>query len=1014
LIQRSTQGRENVTRLLNDSISTDVSSALLFLIAGYTGDATEVAERLSFVDQPPVLRELIEALALLSRGRLYEITEMEIPRGSFDFNDPFVCDSIATIELYKEILLGVKQLANELLGFATANANVTFKRVMNLAVAKIEINDIERVETTILNTYSGPHHLASLLVQVADTLISSSVLKISPPDGVNTDRWSSFVRDLASRRPYLWGNHRNAISAGYLVPGVSSAVSFPTGAGKSTVSELKIASTLLAGGKVLFLVPTHALVSQVYRDLKKTFPSADIRGTALVDGEYSETEEMVLPDIVVLTPERCLTQLGIEPDVFAQLRLVVFDECHLLHPKERLTDQRSLDAMFCILGLFQNARQSDFVFLSAMMKNTSEISGWITSATGRPCLALDLDWKPTRQVRGCVIYDQNKLAGLQNLLESRKKDAMKPAFKNFTNWTQSGRKGKRPKYPAVPKAADKKDLEIEPKVLFCLKQMWAGNDFDDYMVVPFLTRSIELKVSDNWNLTANRNGVAKEIACNFANLGVKTLVFAQNRTWAAKISSEVAEELQERPDFSFTEQEKRWLEISTLEAGGESHVYQPLNNVSACHHSLLMPSERLLNESAFTRLDGIPVLAATPTLAQGINLPAEVVIMAGDDRFDQDTGYNSPLHAHELLNAAGRAGRAGYVSNGVVLIIPGSNVGLDLDKVTLSQRWFDLKESFSNPDKCLDIEDPIDVFLDLLQAEIASEDKAAVEYFLTRLPFGTNDEPAKQMLTRTLAAYKASHDDKATQFQIKISKAISARNELIEIDEDTTWLSELSSSTGLPTRFISDLSEAIGQLTGLKKTVVEWIDWYFDWLELDVFRANTIISPVTFEEISKAGRKLKDKRDHDESLTLLRDVTKLWVSGATLAVLEQKLETPMEKIGFCDLARKCTTQWLRNVSYGMGLIAQILRKNDSQNNIQIPIELSVLASCVKEGFDSYLLLALSHVLPEPHARTEIAKLFDALKCNLPDGDPHESFGQAKHRVGNAHRLTKVQSDFSDF
>ena len=212
----------------------------------------------------------------------------------------------------------------------------------------IEFDEFAEGQTTILNTYSGPHHLASLLLQVGDTLLSSSVLKIPPPNGLDEFLWSNFLRSVAFRRPYLWINHRNAISAGYLNPGISSAVSFPTGAGKSTVAELKIASSLMSGGKVLFLVPTHALVSQVYRDLRNTFPDYDVRATALVDGEYAETEVADLLDIAVLTPERCLTQLGISPQSFAQLNLVVFDECHLIHPKSRVEDQRSLDSMFCL------------------------------------------------------------------------------------------------------------------------------------------------------------------------------------------------------------------------------------------------------------------------------------------------------------------------------------------------------------------------------------------------------------------------------------------------------------------------------------------------------------------------------------------------------------------------------------------------------------------------------------------------------------------------------------------
>ena len=82
------------------------------------------------------------------------------------------------------------------------------------------------------------------------------------------------MQEIAERRPYLWQNHRQAIASGYLEPGTSAAISFPTGAGKSTLAELKIAAALLRGVKVVFLAPTLALVDQTARALARTMKSA--------------------------------------------------------------------------------------------------------------------------------------------------------------------------------------------------------------------------------------------------------------------------------------------------------------------------------------------------------------------------------------------------------------------------------------------------------------------------------------------------------------------------------------------------------------------------------------------------------------------------------------------------------------------------------------------------------------------------------------------------------------------
>lgn len=86
------------------------------------------------------------------------------------------------------------------------------------------------------------------------------------------------MKSVAETRPYLWRNHKDAVNQGYLNNGISSAIAFPTGAGKSTTAQLKIHSTLLSGHKAVFLAPTHALVDQTTRDLRKAFPRSSVQG----------------------------------------------------------------------------------------------------------------------------------------------------------------------------------------------------------------------------------------------------------------------------------------------------------------------------------------------------------------------------------------------------------------------------------------------------------------------------------------------------------------------------------------------------------------------------------------------------------------------------------------------------------------------------------------------------------------------------------------------------------------
>ena len=71
-------------------------------------------------------------------------------------------------------------------------------------------------------------------------------------------------------------DHQHAIDAGCFVHGVSTVIGFPKGAGKSAVSAMKITATILSGRNAIFLAPTHSLVEQTVRDLRRAFPTATV------------------------------------------------------------------------------------------------------------------------------------------------------------------------------------------------------------------------------------------------------------------------------------------------------------------------------------------------------------------------------------------------------------------------------------------------------------------------------------------------------------------------------------------------------------------------------------------------------------------------------------------------------------------------------------------------------------------------------------------------------------------
>jgi hypothetical protein len=539
------------------AIAPEIAATIMFLIAGRAADAAQMARNIRFGATLSAEDYLRRSIVNLARGQLDNIvTAQRAPETELTFGD-----EAATSLLWLEILRGVQALASRLLGNEDALAEPDpasiFGAVRELCVQPVTFGATAQV----LSVFPGPHHLASLLHSAANELAAAGVVNVEAPPSVPAEEWRDFLRRLAKRRPYLWPNHQEAIASGYLKENTSAVVSFPTGAGKSTLAELKIGAARLQGKKVVYLAPTLALVDQVTSDLRKTFPEAQ---TTLAD----ELEPEDLTNIAVMTPERCLTLLGFSPAAFEDVGLLVFDECHLLHPRES-AGRRNIDAMLCLLGFLQTVPAADVVLVSAMIKNSTDLAAWLKESTKRECLALSLSWKPTRQARGCVVYPSGRIAELQKFVAQTLKAAKTKSFP----------------------ARQKEHLTATPIGMLSLLQTWKTQNTEDYVLLPLLGTPVRLGASQYAQLTANRNEVAATIAAASADMGIKTLVFAAQPSWCASIE-ETMEELLSPRAVSLTPSEREWFNLAVTELGGKEHTYCRPDALAASHHGLLLPVER--------------------------------------------------------------------------------------------------------------------------------------------------------------------------------------------------------------------------------------------------------------------------------------------------------------------------------------------------------------------------------------------------------------------------------------
>ena len=177
---------------------------------------------------------------------------------------------------------------------------------------------------------------------------------------------------------------------------------------------MNIASCLLADKRVIYLVPTHALENQVNNCLNKLTErmNMSIRNR---DAEFSWFEEEEEDStIMVMTPERCLALLRLNPEKLNNVGLVVFDEFHLVYGN--FDDKRANDAMTLVVELLDIIPKADYFFVSAMVRNGADVAGWIKAVTGRECVLLDNPWKPTCQLQGCLVYNEEEINRLRKII----------------------------------------------------------------------------------------------------------------------------------------------------------------------------------------------------------------------------------------------------------------------------------------------------------------------------------------------------------------------------------------------------------------------------------------------------------------------------------------------------------------------------------------------------------------------------------------------------------------------
>ncbi len=741
-------------------------------------------------------------------------------------------------------------------------------RVIRLSQARPVQIDIESAGI-VHHQFAGPHHLATLLSRLIGSMQHAMLVRLPTPLGAQEKAWLGWLSSQTRARPFLWVNHLNAVATGYLNRGRSMVMTSPTGSGKTTLSVLKIGATLCAGESVVYLAPTHALVDQVEADMSTQI--GDLEAVSVVEDVAVEELGDRLPPFSVMTPERCLALMGMKPDLFDKVGLLVFDEFHLIGADDSSVsaqiNARAIDAMLALLTFLARRKDADVLLLSAMVANGDEISRWIRRVTGRDVEAFDDPWKPTRQLRSCVIYDGPAAA-------------------------RSARASAKEKTKAA-----RNRVPAQPLGLFSLISGWHPKRPEKLVVEALTDRVPPLLLNARRQLTSNRNEVAAQIAADYAAAGKRVIVFCNDVKACGTVADQI-DELLTQASIKLDDKQEEMRNSILKDVGSTEAMYDPAGRRAAVHHGDLLPLERRLTEAVFrlrrdadSKESGLDVVAATSTIAQGLNLPCDVVILAGTDRSAKDDPSGNPrtdLRPHEILNALGRAGRASYAATGLAIVVPAQPILVDTDDLAFRAGGI-LGTVFSEQDACEEIHDPIELLLDRI--ETADHDPK-MQSIIRRLSAITAEGQSgfDIIVSRSLGYFRRHEVDpqRADKWLERRRSELRAAEEKLKDPPVLDWQREIAVRNGVPPQFVERLVKRLDEAPVDETSTAAWIAWLLDVVaeeprNLTLFLRETALESVFARSFTNTD---KPKATAKRILAALKTLVSMWCGGCTLVEIE--------------------------------------------------------------------------------------------------------------------------------
>lgn len=192
--------------------------------------------------------------------------------------------------------------------------------------------------------------------------------------------------------------------------------------------------------------------------------------------------------------------------------------------------------------------------------------------------------------------------------------------------------------------------------------------FDINLENPYQSGISDLRISVPTTLRKKDLGTTRDrirfLASKFSHLGVVLSLFSASPSDAEKSARERAEDAQPLHSADLPPNVSLAVALARHEYGSESDLAYCLSRGTAFHHSSVSPILRYLIEDC-VRDGAVRYVAATSTLAQGMNFPVATILVHSVHK----PYGGGDMSGSEFWNLAGRAGRVGLVDRGFVVFV---------------------------------------------------------------------------------------------------------------------------------------------------------------------------------------------------------------------------------------------------------------------------------------------------------------------------------------------------------